>query len=86
MPTKRKRPAKRAPAAPTDFATQVAAYVAALDPGGAVKAAQICGVTRRTIDLWQRATIEPNRATRMGALGLLALHIPREGGPPDERA
>jgi hypothetical protein len=85
MPTKRKRPAKRATAAPTDFAIQVAAYVAAL-PGGARQAAEICGVTRRTIDLWQRASIEPNRATRMGALGLLALNIPRDDGPPEERA
>jgi hypothetical protein len=86
MPTKRKHPAKRAAAAPpSEFAIQLAAYVAAI-PGGARQAAEICGVTRRTIDLWQRANIEPNRATRMGALGLLALNIPRDDGPPEERA
>ena len=61
-----------------EFSIQLAAYVAAL-PGGAKQAAEICGVKRRTIDLWTRAQRNPNLATRVGALALLAMAIP----PPE---
>lgn len=54
---------------------QLAAYVAAL-PGGARQAAEICGVSRRTIDLWTRGKGNPNTATKVGALALLAHNLP----------
>lgn len=39
--------------------------------GGPVPAAEICGVTERTIRLWLRSEGNPNAATQAGALLLL---------------
>lgn len=50
------------------FAEQLRPHVERL---GAVRCAEICGVTRRTIDLWTRGHGNPNKATQAGALLLL---------------
>lgn len=50
------------------FADQLKPLVAAIGVG---RSAQICGVTPRTIHLWTRGQITPNRATQAGALLLL---------------
>lgn len=51
------------------FARQLLPLVARV--GGAVNAAEICGVSSRTVRLWLRGEGNPNRATRVGALHLL---------------
>ena len=39
--------------------------------GGPTPAAEICGVTRQTVNLWLRGEGNPNAATQAGALLLL---------------
>lgn len=56
-----------------EFAVQLRAYVEVI---GAAKCAEICGVTRRTIDLWKHQQGSPNRATQFGVLALLASNLP----------
>jgi DNA-binding XRE family transcriptional regulator len=52
----------------TQFRTQLTMLVASI---GTARAAKICGVSPRTIQLWMRGEGNPNLATKAGALSLL---------------
>lgn len=53
----------------SSFASQLRPHVERL---GAPACADLCGVTRQTINLWLRGQGNPNAATQAGALLLLA--------------
>lgn len=55
------------------FAEELRIYV---DELGTAKVARACGVTTRSIQLWQLKLSLPNMATRTGALVLLAREYP----------
>lgn len=62
------------------FARQLRPLVETL---GAVRAAEVCGVTKRTINLWLAGHGNPNLATQTGALFLLQMasrRSPSKGG------
>jgi len=49
--------------------------------GGPTRAAEICGVTRQSVNLWLRGEGNPNAATQAGALLLLS-----RAKPPKKQA
>lgn len=63
----------KTPKPDSEFAIQLRAYVDVL---GVTRSAEICDVSRRTVHLWLKGEGNPNRSTRVGALGLLAINLP----------